>query len=182
MKNLIELKNGVLTISPESLVIKEFKAIWNRDRSTSKDKALRELAYVYHTVDYQSIYRNYHVDTRDTKIKLDIFDDRQWKPDNKINEAINKYQQLQTTLSMELLNDVEQGLTKLRDYFKNVDFDDDENGVAAKNFIQNVKAMGELVKGVKTLRDEVEKELTDSMQLRGRSEIARRELPPERRG
>jgi chaperonin cofactor prefoldin len=183
VKNLIEINAGVLTISPEALMIKEFKKIWTRDRSTKKDRALKELAYVYHSTDYQSIYRNYHIDTRDSKIKLDIFDDRQWTSDNEINEALNKYQNLQTTLSMQLLNDVELGLSKLRDYFRDIEFaDDDTNGVAAKNFIGNVKAMGELVKGIKTLRDEVEKELTDNMQLRGRTEIATRELPPDRRG
>ena len=84
---------------------------------------------------------------------------------------------------MQLLNDVELGLAKLRDYFRDIDFaEDDTNGVAAKNFIANVKAMGELVKGMKSLREEVEKELTDSMQLRGGSIISKRELPPERRG
>ena len=84
---------------------------------------------------------------------------------------------------MELLADVELGLSKLRDYFRDIDFaEDDTNGVAAKNFIANVKSMGELVKGMKTLKDEVEKELTDSMQLRGRDYIASRELPPDRRG
>ena len=164
-------------------MIKEFKKIWNRDRSTKKDKALKELAYIYHSGDYQSIYRNYHIDTRDAKIKLDIFDDRQWTPDKFINEALDKYRVLQTTLSMELLADVELGLSKLRDYFRDIDFaEDDTNGVAAKNFIANVKSMGELVKGMKTLKDEVEKELTDNMQLRGRTEIASRELPPDRRG
>jgi len=183
MKNLLEIKNGLLTISPEALMIKEFKKIWNRDRSNKKDKALKELAYIYHVTDYQSVYRNFHIDTRESKIILDIFDDRQWKPDNEIHEALNKYMDLQTTLSMQLLNDVELGLTKLRDYFKDVDFaDDDTNGMAAKNFIANVKAMGELVKGMKTLKDEVEKELTDNMQLRGRDQIASRELPPDRRG
>ena len=163
-------------------MIKEFKKIWNRDRSNKKDKALKELAYIYHTIDYQSIYRNYHIDTRDGKIVLDIFDDRAWTPDSEINEALNKYRDLQTTLSMQLLNDVELGLTKLRDYFRDVSFEnDDTNGIAAKNFITNVKAMGELVKSLKTLRDEVEKELTDSMQLRGRDESAHRELPSDRR-
>ena len=163
-------------------MIKEFKKLWTRDRTQKKDRALKELAYVYHTTDYQSIYRNYHIDTREAKIILDIFDDRQWRPDSEVNAAINKYRELQTTISMELLNDVEVGLTKLRDYFKNVDFDEDENGVAAKNFIANIKAMGDVVKGIKSLRDEVEKELTDNMQLRGRTEIASRELPPDRRG
>ena len=151
-------------------MIKEFKKLWTRDRTQKKDRALKELAYVYHTTDYQSIYRNYHIDTREAKIILDIFDDRQWRPDSEVNAAINKYRELQTTISMELLNDVEVGLTKLRDYFKNVDFDEDENGVAAKNFIANIKAMGDVVKGIKSLRDEVEKELTDNMQLRGRTE------------
>lgn len=163
-------------------MIKEFKVIWNRDRSTKKDKALSELAYVYHSCDYQSIYRNYHIDTRESKIRLDIFGEREWKPDSKIKEAITTYQQLQTTLSMQLLNDVEMGLTKLRDYFREPNFEDDENGVAAKNFITNIKSMGDLVKSLKSLRDEVEKELTDNMQLRGRTQIGQRELPPERRG
>jgi len=163
-------------------MIKEFKVIWNRDRSTKKNNALSELAYVYHSCDYQSIYRNYHIDTRDSKIRLDIFGEREWKPDSKVNEAINKYRELQTTLSMQLLNDVEIGLTKLRDYFREPNFDEDENGVAAKNFIANIKSMGDLVKSLKSLRDEVEKELTDNMQLRGRSQIGQRELPPDRRG
>lgn len=183
MKNLLEIEGGMLTVSPESLLIKEFKVIWNRDRSTKKERALIELAYIYHTVDFQSIYRNYHIDTRDAKVKLDLFNDRQWKPDIKVADGIMRYKELQTTLSMQLLDDVELGLTKLRDYFRDIDFSqDDTNGMAAKNFIQNVKSMGELVKSLKTLRDEVEKELTDNMQLRGRSQIGSRELPPERRG
>jgi hypothetical protein len=182
MRNLIHIENGALQITPEALVIKEFKVIWSRDHSTRKEKALKELGYIYHMCDYQSIYRNYHIDTRESKIKLDVFDDRQWMPDNEINEAMNKYNELRTTLSMHLLNDVELGLTKLRDYFKDADFAEDENGVAAKNFITNVKSMGDLVKSLKSLREEVEKELIDTMQMRGGSSVGTRELPPNRRG
>lgn len=163
-------------------MLKEFKKIWSRDRSRGKDKSLKELAYVYHVADYQSIYRNYHIDTREAKIKLDLFDDRQWNPDKDILAAIEKYKELQTTLSMQLLDDVELGLTKLRDYFRDIEFDDDDNGTQAKNFIANVQKMGDVVKGMKSLREEVEKELTDMMQLRGGSVISKRELPPNRRG
>jgi len=182
MKNLIELTNNVLTIQPEALVIQEFKSLWDRDKSKTKDKALQELAYIYHTTDFQSIYRNYHPDTRESKIRLDIFGKREWSPDMKIITAQEKYKQLQTTLSMELLNDAESGIDKLRLYFQNVDFTVDEEGKAAKNFIMNVKQLGDLVKGMKLLREEVEKELSDQMQLRGGSTIGRRELPPDRRG
>jgi len=181
MKGLIVLENNILRISPEALVVIEFQSIWKRDKTKTKDRALRELAYVFHTTDFQSIYRNYHPNHREGKIKSDIFKDKDWMPDPAIILAQAKYSALQTTLSMELLDDVELGLTKLRDYFKEVDFAEDENGVAAKNFIANVKAMGDVVKGIKTLRDEVEKELSDNMQMRGSGKVNLRELPPDKR-
>lgn len=182
MKNLIELSNNNLSIQPEALLIKEFKTLWDRDKSKGKDKALKDLAYIYYSTDFQSIYRNYHPDTRDSKIKLDIYNDREYSVDLAIVEAQNKYKELQTTLSMELLSDAEIGIDKLRIYFQNVDFAADEEGKAAKIFIANVKQLGELVKGLKLLREEVEKELVDQMQLRGGSTIGKRELPPDRRG
>lgn len=182
MKNLIEIVNNALNIQPEALVIQEFKTLWDRDKTKTKDKALKDLAYVYHTTDFQSIYRNYHPETRDGKIKLDIYEDREYPIDMAIVAAQNKYRELQTTLSMELLTDAEFGIDKLRTYFRNVDFAVDEEGKAAKNFIANVKQLGDLVKGLKLLREEVEKELADQMQLRGGSTIGRRELPPDRRG
>lgn len=182
MKNLIELVNNTITIIPEALMIKEFKAIWDRDKSKSKDKALKDLAYVYHSTDFQSIYRNYHPSTRESKIKLDVYDDRDHEIDALIRDAQTKYRNLQTTYSMELLNDAEAGIDKLRTYFRSVDFAEDDEGKAAKNFIANVKQLGELVKGLKSLREEVEKELSDQIQLRGGATIGKRELPPDRRG
>lgn len=181
MKNLLELRNNILTISSEALMISEFKVIWERDKSKGKEKALQELAYVYHTTDFQSIYRNYHSSTRESKIKTDIFGNRDWKPDMHIIQAQIKYKELQTTLSMELLNDAETGLEKLRDYFREANFDDDDEGKAAKNFIANIKQLGDIVKGMKSLREEVEKELVDQMQMRGGSIIGNRELPPDKR-
>ena len=181
MKNLLTIEKNVLKIAPEALLVQEFHKIWKRDKTKAKERAMMELAYVYHTTDYQSIYRNYHENMRDGKIILDVFGDKQWSPDPDIVLAQNKYASLQTTLSMELLNDVEMGLTTLRDYFREVSFEDDENGVAAKNFIANVKGMGDVVKGIKSLREEVEKELSDNMQMRGGSKIGSRELPPDKR-
>lgn len=182
MKNLIELVNNSMSILPEALMIREFKALWDRDKSKTKERALKDLAYIYHSTDFQSIYRNYHPDNRESKMKLDIYGNRDYQIDKLIDAAKAKYRELQTTLSMELLSDAEFGLDKLREYFKNVDFSEDEEGKAAKNFIANVKQLGDLVKGLKSLREEVEKELVDQMQIRGGSTVGRRELPPERRG
>jgi len=67
MKNLITLEQNVLQIAPEALVVQEFHKIWKRDKTKTKDRALRELAYIYHTTDFQSIYRNYHPNQREGK-------------------------------------------------------------------------------------------------------------------
>ena len=114
MKNLITIENNVLRIAPEALVVQEFHNIWKRDKTKGKEKAIKELAYVYHSTDFQSIYRNYHPNSREGKIKLDVFADKDWSPDPLIILAQNKYASLQTTLSMELLDDAEIGLTTLR--------------------------------------------------------------------
>jgi hypothetical protein len=182
MKNLIELVNNVITIQPEALMIQQFKYLWERDKSKNKEKALQDLAYVYHSTDFQSIYRNYHPSNRDTKIKLDIYNNREQKTDEMIMAAQNKYRELQTTLSMELLADAEAAIQELRTYFRDTDLSEDEEGKAAKNLIANIKQLGELIVGMKKLREEVEKELSDNMQMRGGSSIGKRELPPERRG
>jgi hypothetical protein len=181
VKNLITIEKNVLRIAPEALLIQEFHKIWKRDKTKTKERALKELAYVYHTTDYQSIYGNYHEDMRESKIKKDVFGDNEWSPDPDIVMAQDKYASLQTTLSLELLNDVEFGLSILRNYFRDIDFSEDDNGVAAKNFIANMKAMGDVVKGLKSLREEVEKEISDNMQMRGGSKVGRRELPPDKR-
>jgi len=181
MKNLITLERNVLIIAPEALVVREFQKIWKRDKTKAKERALKELAYVYHTTDFQSIYRNYHENIRNGKIILDLFGTKDWSPDPDIIIAQDKYAALQTTLSMELLSDAEMGLTKLRDYFREANFEEDENGVAAKNFIANIRSLGDVVKGMKTLREEVEKELSDNMQMRGGSKVGLREMPPDQR-
>lgn len=44
-------------INPNALLLKPFKVIYNRDRSKSKEKALKELAYVYFFTDIKSDYQ-----------------------------------------------------------------------------------------------------------------------------
>jgi hypothetical protein len=44
---LIKLENYTITIEPEALLIKTFKAVWDRDTSTDKNKALQELGFIY---------------------------------------------------------------------------------------------------------------------------------------
>ena len=53
---LLDLKNSRVVISPEALLIPEFQKIWEKDKSKDKEKALKELSYVYFICDYKSHY------------------------------------------------------------------------------------------------------------------------------
>ena len=48
---LFEMNKEGIEISPQSLIIKEFKKLWARDKSKGKQKARTELAYVYYYTD-----------------------------------------------------------------------------------------------------------------------------------
>ena len=101
---LFDLKNSRVIISPEALLIPEFERLWRRDTSKNKEKALKELSYVYFTCDYKSPYLTSMV--RD-KVRLvvakDFMKDTKSRPDPGMEEAIEKYKDLQVTASMRLL-------------------------------------------------------------------------------
>jgi hypothetical protein len=44
--DLFDLRDFTVTISPKALMVPEFKALWDRDKSNNKSTALSELAYV----------------------------------------------------------------------------------------------------------------------------------------
>jgi len=48
-----------LSISEEAILLKPFKAIWNRDKSKGKQVALQELGFVYFMEDPRSDYKMY---------------------------------------------------------------------------------------------------------------------------
>ena len=44
---------------PELLLVKEFKALIQRDKSTYKERVTRELSYIYLAIDWKSPYSQY---------------------------------------------------------------------------------------------------------------------------
>jgi len=175
--NLFSLAGGHVTFSTEALLIKEFKTLWDRDTSKTKEAAIEDMAYVYYLTDYKSAYKAYDEDARHSKIVKDIITRKNWKPDSKIDEAILKYKELQTTPSMGTLDDVESALTKIRMYFRNIDVTDDDTGKKTQTLITNVKSIGDLIKGITSLRELVEKEISETQRIKGQGKLGMRETP-----
>ena len=77
--NLFGLDNGRVTYTPEALTIKEFKDLWDRDKSAHKEMAVEDLSYVFYMTDYKSVYMSYDVNAREQKIIQDVITTTQKK-------------------------------------------------------------------------------------------------------
>lgn len=53
---LFKYEGYKITIAEEALALIPFKRIWNRDKSTNKNKAISELGFIYFMSDPRSDY------------------------------------------------------------------------------------------------------------------------------
>ena len=65
MIKLFKYEQFKLTISEEALLLKPIKAVWDRDKSKNKQKALMELGFIYFMNDPRSDYQ-YLVDEEES--------------------------------------------------------------------------------------------------------------------
>ena len=173
--NLFELIDHSVVISPQALGIKEFKALWDRDKKKDKRRAIGELSYVFFICDYKSVYRKYSAGERHNLILEDVSLPDTWEVDDKVKEAVDKYLELHYTSSMRMLDATEAACEKLRQYFETVDLTAvDDHGKPihnAKDLRANIEAIPKIIQAMKKIREEVEKELSESSYIRGGGEI-----------
>lgn len=119
---IFELVNNEPVISTEALLIKPFKNIWDSDKSKDKKIAMAKLAYVYYSTDFKSVYLAYTKEYRDEKLGQDLLQDPKYKPEKFVVEAIEKYEELQNTPTMNFLKAARSAQQATESYFKSVDY------------------------------------------------------------
>lgn len=163
---LFKYEGYKIVISEEAFALKAFRQIWNRDRSTSKDKALMELGYIYFMEDPRSDYQ-YIIDReeRSDEIKKGEGLPDSWKPDKAVQEAMQVYASFKTSSAL-LLEDTRTLVDNYRKKLKSIEFEDLE--------VKEVKELGAIIKQVPSLikdLDEAEralaKEIAQSDKVRG---------------
>lgn len=141
-----------------------------------------EIKYIAYLCDYASPYRKaYSATDLEKIIKNDFIKDEKWQPDPLVKEGIKKYEELQNTISTRILESAKIGAEKLSEYFKDVDFGMlDDNGrpvYTAKDLASNLSAVGNIVKSLMLLENQVKSEQLESSNVRGKTEINDYELP-----
>lgn len=177
MIDLFHIEGHKLTPTPAALCVSEFKAIWDRDKSKKKEKALAELRYIYLLVHPKSPFMNYSEDLRHKKVKENVFGKKRWRPDGEVQAAIDFYEEQRSTAlpTYQLWRATVEASKSLGDYLKEVDFNErDEKGRLVNNIAQVTNAMqkaGELANSMKTLYDKVMREQYETASTRANREI-----------
>lgn len=160
-----------LTISEEALALKPFKKIWDRDKTSTKEKAIVELAYCYFMEDPRSDYQ-YIIDRDDRSdaIKEGEGLKKDWKPDKDIIAAMELYASFKSTAAL-LLDDIRTLVDGYRSKLKDMTSD------MSTLTVKDVKDIGAIIKQIPSIvkdLDEAEKalakEITQNDKVRGAQE------------
>ena len=160
-----------LTISEEALALKPFKKIWDRDKTSTKEKAIVELAYCYFMEDPRSDYQ-YIIDRDDRSdaIKEGEGLKKDWKPDKDIIAAMELYASFKSTAAL-LLDDIRTLVDGYRSKLKDMTSD------MSTLTVKEVKDVGAIIRQIPSIvkdLDEAEKaiakEITQNDKVRGAQE------------
>lgn len=176
--NLFEIDSSYnLQINPAAYTLLPFKKLWDRDKSKTKQRALKELAYVFYTCDYKSTYaENTSPEEREREVKAHVYGDPEAEVDELVTEAQEFYRDRQKTFSLILLEDAVSGITKLSKYLRDVNFEENEinpkTGEAKpkhdiKKYADTIKTIPDILKSLNTLQEAVKREQEAEANLQG---------------
>lgn len=170
---LFEVKDDNVTFSPIALTLKPFRALWDRDKTKGKKKAIAELAAVYFYADFKSDFGDIldQEEKREVIASFVIGLKNDWEPDEKFDTAVEFYKERRNTVSTVLLDDAKGAVGKISKFLRDVDLQEtDDQG----KFIYDIKkvndVIGTLPKTLETLASldkVVKKEIQSSDQMRG---------------
>lgn len=165
---LFKYEGYKIEISEEAFALKVFRQIWNRDRTSSKDKAIMELGYVYFMVDPRSDYQ-YLVDEEE-RSKAIIEGEglpSNWKPDKLIKEAMDFYGKFKPTAAL-LLEDTRYAVDKLRKLLRDINLDEKDDKGKPVYTLNTITATIKQVPSLAKDLDEAERALASEMRNQGK--------------
>lgn len=171
---LFRYEGYTLSISEEALALKPFRAIWTRDKTEKKERAIMELGWCYFMEDPRSDYQ-YITDPeeRSKAIKEGEGLKSTWQPDGTVKEAQKLYASFKTTSAL-LLEDTRYAVDKLRKQLREIDLDaTDDKGkpiYTLNTVTATIKQIPGLVKDLDEAERALAKEIAQSDKVRGAAE------------
>jgi hypothetical protein len=164
---LFQFKDTQIAIQPEVLNIPEFRALWLRDKSKGKEEAYKELAFIYYLEDFNSPYSSIPADIRESTVKKDFIRDEDWKKDDVVTKACEKYRMLTETPLSRLFKAVMGTIDRMAVYLDSAEIDDKTIKVVR----DTIKEISSTITSYNKLQDATRKEYIGDSKTRGNKDI-----------
>lgn len=171
MIKLFRLDDYEVVVEPEAIMLKPFKALWDRDKSKDKTIAKQEFAFIFFVTDPRSDYQ-YIIDrpTREEQVTLALGMPAKWKPDKKVYDAMEFYESFKP-VSAGLLEDTRVAINKLREMLRNINLDErDDKGKPVhtlSSITQTIKQIPSLVRDLDEAERTLSKDIIAEARARG---------------
>ena len=174
---LIKYENYQVQPADEIFLLKDFRKLFNADKSKNKEKFMEILSVIYFCYDPRSTYADiFDEDERLSEvIKQEGLDDS-FKITPEIRKAIDTYVRVTTTTSQKLLDSMRKSIAKIGEFLENVNlYEVDDKGRQVYNVSQIVQATDKIPQLAKKLIETekiVNAEITEQGRIRGGEEQA----------
>lgn len=173
---LIEISNYELKVSEEALLVRQFRRLWNMDRSQGKEQFYKQMSILFFCYSPASNY-SYIVDEgermKEVLLQEGIPD---FKPTPEFKAAVEIYRKLNQTPEALLLQSTYNFIDKSRKALDELDYDSIND---AKDKINTMKTgmsivalIPKLMKDLSAAKAAVEKELEENGNARGSQELS----------
>lgn len=168
-----------VVVDTELKLVPEFKALITRDRTKDKKEALKEFSYIYFIHDHKSPYYIYPEDERRLRVSTDTGLGKDYKPDDKVQAAINKYLELSKTPTLKSLTSIREGLltsSRLIDSLReridaalaDPDLEDIDPVVrSVTRMLEISEKLPKAIENITTLEEKVRKEESNDTRIKG---------------
>lgn len=147
--NYDNVNNRLEINEPEILLIREFKALYDRDKTKTKTRLWKELTYIWLAIDWKSLYSQYTEQERHQEAISDSGISEEEFNDPIFREACRKYRELQdSSKSIKLLKAARLAADQFVEYFETIiDLNErDQNGKPIFSAEKVMKEMAQLSK------------------------------------
>lgn len=171
---LLEFENYEVRLTPEALLIRPIRRLYNADRSKQKERFMQQMSYLFFMVDPRSTYAYIiEPEERAKQIRLQEGLPDDFKPSSDLEEAMRIYEQHTITSSKRLLESTRVAVDALSDELKKTKErlqERTDKGAAVyktNDIIASLERVMKLVPQLQDLERKVDAEIRENTRARG---------------